>query len=64
MPIYEYKCAKCDKTFDYIVKLDNRDELQICKSCGSESASRIQAIHAGGFQLTSNGWYATDFKSK
>ena len=33
MPIYEYKCTKCDKVIEKIIAASKRDELQKCPDC-------------------------------
>jgi len=60
MPIYAYKCAECNHTFDKLQKM-NDDALTDCPEC-NEPALKKQ-ITASGFRLTGNGWYETDFKT-
>lgn len=33
MPIYEYYCAKCDKTIELLRKLDDNDKPVSCAEC-------------------------------
>ncbi|OGF67462.1 MAG: hypothetical protein A2Y62_18105 [Candidatus Fischerbacteria bacterium RBG_13_37_8] len=40
MPIYEYKCKKCNKTFEmYQIRYTNKDQVQ-CPFCKSEEILR------------------------
>lgn len=59
MPIYEYKCDKCQHQFELIQKVDAATKT-ICSKCSGQ-ASRI--VSSTSFQLKGTGWYATDFKS-
>jgi putative FmdB family regulatory protein len=41
MPIYEYKCLKCQEYFELLV-MSQDEELEIkCPKCGSEDFERI-----------------------
>ena len=43
MPIYEFKCKKCGKVFEYLLfKTD--DNHAPCPSCGADNAERILSI--------------------
>ena len=39
MPIYEYKCAKCDSNFEYLARNLN-DAPQSCPSCASKRVTK------------------------
>lgn len=40
MPIYEFKCTKCEEFFELLVM--NRDDEEIkCPKCGAQSFERI-----------------------
>ncbi len=42
MPIYEFKCSKCDKFFEVIVMNAERDEKEVkCPDCGSVDFERV-----------------------
>jgi putative FmdB family regulatory protein len=34
MPIYSYKCKKCELTVERFVKMEDRDTAQKCDACG------------------------------
>jgi putative FmdB family regulatory protein len=35
MPVYVYRCATCGQEVDKVVPSDQRDQPQVCPSCGS-----------------------------
>ncbi len=59
MPIYEYECLKCKKTFDKIQKFSD-PLLTECPSCGGD-VQRLMSAPA--FILKGDGWYTTDYPS-
>jgi putative FmdB family regulatory protein len=60
MPIYEYECKKCKKTFE--ISQSIKDEpLKVHDVCGGE-VKRI--ISKTSFQLKGTGWYQTDYGMK
>ena len=38
MPIFEYRCADCDATFEVLVR---RDDGVTCPHCGSQSLDKL-----------------------
>lgn len=51
MPIYEFRCLKCDEVFE-ILKITNEDEVEMkCPHCGSEDFERVLSTtsHTMGF---------------
>jgi len=40
MPIYEYKCRKCDKAFEISRSMTEADRNVTCPSCGSSETER------------------------
>jgi putative FmdB family regulatory protein len=59
MPVYEYKCTKCNKKFEVMQKI-NDDPLKVCDSCGGELKKLITNT---SFVLKGTGWYVTDYPS-
>jgi putative FmdB family regulatory protein len=57
MPLYEYKCHSCGKTFEVIRKFSD-EPLTTHAECGGE-VERL--ISAPAFHLKGTGWYATDY---
>ena len=39
MPIFEYKCSDCGRTFEELVSSGDRDKVK-CPGCGSKSTER------------------------
>lgn len=59
MPTYEYKCSKCETTFEVVQKI-TEDPVSKCSECGGK-VERL--INATNFILKGNGWYKTDYAS-
>ena len=57
MPIYEYKCKKCDKVFEVRQKFSD-DPLTTHEECGGP-VHRL--LSAPAFQFKGSGWYVTDY---
>ncbi len=62
MPIYEYRCSKCEGITEILQKFDDPMPSR-CESCGAE-ASLSKLISQSSFHLKGTGWYVTDFKNK
>ena len=41
MPIYEYRCRKCDTVFDCVVLKSGEKFTPECKKCGSTDAEKL-----------------------
>ena len=54
MPIFEYKCTKCNKEVDRLVSHSKADNPQPC-SCGADML-RIDKISSTNFSLKGN-WF-------
>lgn len=48
MPIYEYKCEECGKTFEVLTKASNRDDEKKCPDCGSKKVKRAFSVFGVG----------------
>ena len=57
MPLYEYKCHTCGRTFEALEKFSD-EPLKIHAGCGGE-VERL--LSAPAFHLKGTGWYATDY---
>jgi putative FmdB family regulatory protein len=57
MPLYEYKCKSCGKTFEVIQKFAD-EPLKIHAECGGVLE---KLFSAPAFHLKGTGWYATDY---
>ena len=57
MPLYEYRCSACGKTFEVIQKFSDA-ALSVHEGCGGNVE---KLLSASAFQLKGSGWYATDY---
>ena len=57
MPLYEYKCHSCGKTFEVIQKFSD-EPLKTHAECGGVTE---RVLSAPAFHLKGSGWYATDY---
>ncbi len=57
MPLYEYKCSGCGKTFEVIQKFSD-EPLKTHPECGGP-AERLLSPPA--LQFKGSGWYVTDY---
>ena len=57
MPLYEYQCHRCGKTFEKIQKFSDAP-VTVHEGCGGEVAKLISpsALHFKG-----SGWYVNDY---
>lgn len=57
MPIYEYRCRKCNKEFE-VVQPITAPELKSCKFCKGP-VTKLMSVSS--FHLKGSGWYVTDY---
>ena len=60
MPIYDYKCSKCEHQFELIQKFSDQP-AEVCPECSKKSIQKL--VSAPSFRLKGRGWYETDFKT-
>jgi len=60
LPLYEYRCLKCDRHTDKIEKV-NGPHLKKCPHCGGKVES---VITAPAIQFKGSGWYVNDYGKK
>jgi putative FmdB family regulatory protein len=60
MPIYEYQCRKCGKSFEIVQRVSEPD-LKSCKFCKGP-VKRLMSVTS--FHLKGSGWYVTDYGGK
>jgi putative FmdB family regulatory protein len=60
LPLYEYRCLKCDRHTDKIENL-NGPHLKKCPHCGGKVES---VLTAPAIQFKGTGWYVTDYGRK
>jgi putative FmdB family regulatory protein len=57
VPIYEYRCAKCDRVTEALQRVSD-PPLKRCEHCGGKLAKIISRT---SFQLKGGGWYAQGY---
>lgn len=57
MPLYEYRCQKCEKTFEVRQKFSD-EPLQNHDGCGG---AVVRLLSAPGLKFNGTGWYITDY---
>jgi putative FmdB family regulatory protein len=60
LPLYEYRCLKCERHTDKIENM-NGPHLKKCPHCGGKVES---VITAPSIQFKGTGWYVTDYGRK
>ncbi len=60
MPLYEYKCLKCNRRTEKIEPV-NGPHLKKCPHCGGKMEALISA---SAIQFKGSGWYVTDYAGK
>jgi putative FmdB family regulatory protein len=60
VPLYEYKCLKCDRKTEKIENVSG-PHLKKCPHCGGKVES---VITAPAIQFKGAGWYVTDYGGK
>jgi putative FmdB family regulatory protein len=45
MPIYEFACSECDKSFEELVSIGKIDEV-VCPTCGSHKVKKKMSTFA------------------
>ena len=65
MPIYEYKCEKCDTTFEAMQSVSAKP-LKTCNGlgCNNKDNGKVhRLVSTTGFILKGSGWYSSDYPS-
>lgn len=57
MPLYEYQCDSCGKSFEIIQKFSD-EPLTVHDGCGGEVR---RLLSAPALQFKGTGWYVTDY---
>jgi len=60
VPIYEYRCKKCGKQFEYMQRMSDAPKKK-CEACGALALERL--ISSTSFQLKGSGWYKDLYSS-
>ena len=60
MPIYEYRCKKCGKETEVLVRSPEKPPTR-CRECGGRLE---KLISTSAIQFKGEGWYITDYARK
>ena len=60
MPIYEFRCKKCNNQIEVIQKFSDKPPTR-CKECGGRLE---KLISSSAIQFKGEGWYVTDYARK
>ena len=60
MPIYEYRCSKCGKTFEALQSI-SAEPITKCSHCHGKTK---KIVSRSSFQLKGKGWYLSDYKKR
>ena len=60
MPIYEFRCTKCNSQIEVFQKLSEKKPTR-CRKCGGRLE---KLISAPAVQFKGEGWYVTDYARK
>ncbi|VAX30093.1 hypothetical protein MNBD_NITROSPINAE05-234 [hydrothermal vent metagenome] len=60
MPVYEYQCEKCKKTFEFLQKVSDKP-IEKCEEC---QGILNKCFNSMNFHLHGPGFYSTDNKRK
>ena len=60
MPIYEYRCKKCGKQLEVLVRSSDKQPTR-CRECGGRLE---KLISPPAIQFKGEGWYITDYARK
>ncbi|HEV8589933.1 MAG TPA: zinc ribbon domain-containing protein [Pyrinomonadaceae bacterium] len=60
MPIYEYRCKKCNAHHEVILKFSDKQPKR-CKKCGG---ALEKLVSTSAIQFKGEGWYVTDYARK
>jgi putative FmdB family regulatory protein len=56
MPLYEYRCQKCGKSFEMLRRMQDADRETECPECRSSEVERLlSAFSTGGCSTSGSG---------
>ena len=61
MPLYEYRCDNCGRTFELIQKFSD-PPAEHCPTCGGGPVHKL--LSSPAIQFKGSGWYVTDYAKK
>jgi putative FmdB family regulatory protein len=48
MPVYEYRCGKCEELTEALRRMGDADEPVPCEACGSRATERVHSVFSAG----------------
>jgi putative FmdB family regulatory protein len=60
MPLYEFKCPKCEHRYEKRLSLNQRNERRECPKCSHEV---VRQVTAASFDLKGGGWAKDGYSS-
>jgi putative FmdB family regulatory protein len=48
MPIYEFQCRKCGKTFEQLMFPSDPDDIAVCPTCGENDTCKLMSSFSCG----------------
>lgn len=58
MPIYEYKCVKCDKVYEIWCSFNDKNDFS-CDKCGGKLEKIVSLTN---FHLKGGGWFKDGYQ--
>ena len=55
MPIYEYRCKSCERSFETLRGFSQKDEPTACPACGTPTQTRLLSVIAATSHGESDG---------
>lgn len=55
MPIYEYRCQKCEQVFEHLARSMNGESRVACPECGSSKTERMLSVFAAHQGVSAQG---------
>ncbi|MEO0964888.1 MAG: zinc ribbon domain-containing protein [Planctomycetota bacterium] len=46
MPVYEYRCEKCEHLTEALRRMSDADDPMACEKCGTDQTRRVQSAFA------------------
>jgi len=46
VPLYEFRCKKCDQVFERLCRVGSNGKNLTCPACGSRSVRRLMSVFA------------------
>lgn len=60
MPMYEYRCKKCEHKFEKLLRHSEREEPQACPKCEGDTR---RLVSRSSFSLKGGGWADDGYSS-